>query len=84
MVCCSIVRAELEHGARKSQRVQQNMEKMERMLAPVECFPSDDLAAGCYGVLRTDLERGMPIGANDMLIAAIARARLRSCHPQYG
>lgn len=37
--------------------------------------PFDDACAEHYGVLRADLERsGCPVGPNDMLIAATARA----------
>ena len=42
---------------------------------PLSCVPFDDAAAAEYGVLRSTLEkRGTPIGPNDMMIAAIARA----------
>lgn len=38
-------------------------------------LPFDDAAATSYATLRTELERlGKPIGANDMMIAAIALA----------
>jgi tRNA(fMet)-specific endonuclease VapC len=38
-------------------------------------LPFDDLAADQYALIRADLEgRGQLIGANDLLIAAIARA----------
>ena len=38
-------------------------------------LPFDDAAAEIYGRIRADLEsRGMPIGPNDTMIAAIALA----------
>jgi tRNA(fMet)-specific endonuclease VapC len=73
---CSIVRAELMFGARKSQRVAENIDGFQRLLAPFVSLPFDDVAAGHYGLVRATLERaGMPVGANDLLIASIALAR---------
>ncbi len=73
---CSVVRAELMSGARKSQRVEANLTNFQTMLDPFESLPFDDIAAEHYGVIRADLERaGKPIGGNDMLIAAIARSK---------
>ena len=70
---CSIVRAELMFGARKSQRVDSNLDGFVRLLQPFESVPFDDVAAGHYGPIRAVLEKaGTPIGANDLLIAAIA------------
>ncbi len=41
----------------------------------IKIFPFDDKAATEYGEIRATLEkRGTPIGANDLLIAAHARA----------
>ncbi|MFN0105561.1 MAG: type II toxin-antitoxin system VapC family toxin [Bryobacteraceae bacterium] len=72
---CAIVRAELIYGARKSQRVEENLAGMERLLATFASLPFDDRAADYYGAIRALLERGgTPIGANDLLIAAIALA----------
>jgi tRNA(fMet)-specific endonuclease VapC len=72
---CSIVRAELMFGARKSQRVAENLAGFRKLLEPFVSLPFDDLAAGHYGIIRATLERaGTLIGANDLLIAAIALA----------
>jgi len=72
---CSIVRAELMFGARKSQRVGENLAGFRSLLEPFVSLPFDDLAAGHYGIIRATLERaGTPVGANDLLIAAIALA----------
>jgi tRNA(fMet)-specific endonuclease VapC len=70
---CSVVRAELMFGARKSRRVAENLEGFRRLLDPFISLPFDDAAAGHYGILRATLERaGTPIGANDLMIASIA------------
>lgn len=72
----SIVKAELLFGARKSARVEQNLDLLARFFAPFATAPFDDACAEHYGTIRSDLERsGRPIGPNDMLIAATARAR---------
>lgn len=71
----SVVKAELLYGARKSSRVAENMRLLERFFDSIASLPFDDGCAGEYGLLREELERaGTPIGANDMLIAATARA----------
>ncbi len=75
VVTCSVVKAELLFGARKSQRVDENLEGVADLLEPFGSLPFDDRAADHYGVIRTILEMaGTPIGANDMLIAAVALA----------
>ncbi|MCE7871878.1 type II toxin-antitoxin system VapC family toxin [bacterium CPR1] len=72
---CSVVKAELLFGARKSERVSQNLHKLGRFFEPLQSLPFSDEAAERYGVLRAQLEHvGKPVGANDMLIAAIALA----------
>ncbi len=72
---CSIVKAELLFGARNSQRVEANLQKMKLFFAPLQSLPFDDRCAEEYAQIRADLSRqGKPIGPNDMLIAAIARA----------
>lgn len=71
---CSIVKAELLYGARKSNRVARALASLERFFRPLESVGFDDESAAEYGRIRADLERaGTPIGANDLLIAAIAR-----------
>ena len=73
---CSVVKAELVYGARNSARVEENLSKLALFFEPFESVPFDDAAAEHYGVLRVQLRRaGTPIGANDMLIAAIGLAR---------
>ncbi len=70
---CSVVKAELAYGARHSSRVEENLAKLSRFFELFESLPFDDGAAEHYGVLRAQLRRaGTPLGANDLLIAAIA------------
>ena len=72
----SVVKAELLFGARKSQRVAENLELLERFFAPFVAMSFDDRCAEAYGAIRAELARaGTPIGPNDLLIAATARAR---------
>ena len=71
-----ITKAELYYEARKSQRVEQNLQVLHRFFEPFRSLAFDDRAAEEYGIIRADLERaGTPIGPNDLLIAALARSR---------
>lgn len=73
MRLCSIVKAELYHGAHRSQQAQSNLAKVENFVSQFVSLPFDDDAAREYGRLRADLEkRGMVIGPHDLQIAAIA------------
>lgn len=72
---CSVVKAELLFGARNSRRVAENLQTLAKFFAPLESLPFDDRSAEHYGAIRAELTRqGALIGANDLLIAAIARA----------
>ena len=72
---CSVVKAELQYGAQKSAKAAANLDRLAAYFAPLASLPFDDLAAEHYGLIRAELEqRGMPIGPNDLMIAAIARA----------
>lgn len=69
----SITLSELEYGAVKSTRPEQNKLALVEFLAPLEILPYDDMAAHEYGKVRAYLEKqGSPIGSMDMLIAANA------------
>ena len=69
----SITYAELRFGVANSNRVEDNMERLERFVLPLEIVPFDAEAGRQYGRIRTDLKRaGYPIGSNDLLIAAHA------------
>lgn len=73
IVLCSVVKAELIHGAYRSSRVADNLRLLERFFAPFASLPFDDHCADAYGRIRSDLERaGTPIGPNDLMIAAVA------------
>ena len=72
---CSVVWAELLHGARKYGRREERLARIERTLSPFHSLPFDDAAARRYAEIRDELEtRGNIIGPNDLLIAAIAIA----------
>jgi tRNA(fMet)-specific endonuclease VapC len=69
-----VVAAELRYGCAKraSQRL---LEAVEDVLGEIEVLPFDVPADAEYGAIRLDLEMaGKPIGSNDLLIAAHARA----------
>ena len=70
---CSIVKAELIFGAKKSLHREKNEKKLKIFFHEFESFPFDDQAAEFYGEIRSYLEQsGNPIGNNDLLIAATA------------
>lgn len=72
-ICTSIiVAAELRYGAAKrgSPRL---TAQLEAVLAVLDVLPFEAPADTAYGLLRTRLEQaGLPIGGNDLLIAAQA------------
>jgi tRNA(fMet)-specific endonuclease VapC len=69
----SITIAELEYGAYKSQRQEQNRAALSQFLIPLEILPFDERATQTYGQIRAELERrGTVIGSMDMLIASQA------------
>jgi tRNA(fMet)-specific endonuclease VapC len=71
----SITVAELEYGASKSQKPEQNKAALQQFLLPLEILVFDQQAAQVYGIIRADLERqGQVIGSLDMLIAAQAKS----------
>ncbi len=71
----SITVAELEYGAYKSQRLEQNRAALNQFLLPLEIVPLDERSTQIYGELRATLERqGTVIGGMDLLIASQAIA----------
>lgn len=73
ILVCSVVKAELFYGARKSRHPAKNLEKQQTFLNRFISLSFDDNAAATYGQIRAKLEQaGTPIGPNDLLIAAIA------------
>jgi tRNA(fMet)-specific endonuclease VapC len=72
-VLCSVVVAELLAGGRGSQTPEKTLAKQRGFIALFDSLPFDDACAEEYAVVRADLKaKGTPIGANDLMIAAIA------------
>jgi tRNA(fMet)-specific endonuclease VapC len=68
-----ITASELWYGVAKSEHQAANARALEQFLLPLVIAPFDDRAAEAYGEIRAGLEeRGQPIGAMDLLIAAHA------------
>jgi tRNA(fMet)-specific endonuclease VapC len=75
VLLCSIVKAELLHGAEKYGNRVRRLTILAELFDPYVSVPFDDRAAGLYGRMRHELEKaGGMIGPNDLLIAAIALA----------
>ena len=74
-VCTSIiVAAELRYGCEKSGSTKL-CKAVEDLLGEIAVLPFEAPADADYGAIRTQLEAaGTPIGGNDLLIAAHARA----------
>lgn len=69
---CSIVLGELYYGADKSSNPAAGRAAVDAFAAPFACLSFDRPEASAYAGVRANLEsRGLVIGANDMLIAAI-------------
>lgn len=76
IVLCSIVLGELQLGVERcpTQYRVANQKLVDETRLQYDSLPFDDAAAMEYAVIRADLmTRGLSIGGNDMLIAAIAR-----------
>ena len=72
---CSVVWAELLHGARKYEKRDVREQKIQLTLDPFVCLAFDLSAARHYARIRDQLEQdGQTIGSNDLMIAAIALA----------
>ncbi len=69
----AITFAELMNGAKKSQRVEANVSRLNALGEILEISSFDQQAAVAYGEVRSSLEkRGEVIGPHDLLIAAHA------------
>jgi tRNA(fMet)-specific endonuclease VapC len=69
----AITFAELMNGAKKSQRVEANVSRLNALGEILEICSFDKQAAFAYGNVRSSLEkRGEVIGPHDLLIAAHA------------
>lgn len=75
-LCTSaVVVAELRYGADRSLNRERNHQRLDVFTADITCVDFDPAAASRYGLVRSALEaQGLPIGSNDMLIAAHALA----------
>jgi tRNA(fMet)-specific endonuclease VapC len=72
---CSIVKAELLHGAQKYGNRRQRLQTLSLIFGQFLSLPFDDSAADVYGPTRHALEvTGQVIGASDLLIASICLA----------
>jgi len=72
---CEVVRFEMYYGAYRSSRQSQNIALLRRFFGEFLSLPFDGAAAIICGRIRAELaQRGTPIGAYDLQIAAIALA----------
>jgi tRNA(fMet)-specific endonuclease VapC len=78
IVLCSVVVGELLFGVERSDPVHRANTglRVDQLRQQFASLPFDDAAAEQYGRIRADLTgRGLLIGGNDMLIAAIALSK---------
>jgi tRNA(fMet)-specific endonuclease VapC len=72
---CSVVKAELLHGAQKYGNRERRLRLLAETFAPYASLPFDDAAAVAYANIRHQLETtGNIAGPNDLMIASIAQA----------
>jgi tRNA(fMet)-specific endonuclease VapC len=72
VVTCSVVRAELLHGAEKYGNRERRIAIVRQSLSPFNSLPFDDGATGIFAHVRHELETiGLSIGPYDLQIAAI-------------
>jgi tRNA(fMet)-specific endonuclease VapC len=70
----SIALGELYFGARKSQRINENVARIDELAKQVGLLTPDLLTAQCYGIIKNELSaKGKPLPENDIWIAAIAK-----------
>ena len=75
MAISAITLSELLHGVEKSAASERNLAVVENFCSRLDVLPYGPKASLHYGQIRTALERrGMPIGVNDLHIAAQARS----------
>jgi tRNA(fMet)-specific endonuclease VapC len=67
--------AELTHGAHRSQRVAENLTRVDVLLVTLTILPFDEVSARVFGSLKAKLElAGHPLDDLDLEIASIALA----------
>ena len=71
----TLVVAELDYGAKASQKAKENIEKLHRFVDIVQVVPFDLECAKIFGTIKSKLRKlGKPTGETDALIAATAMA----------
>ena len=71
----SLAVAELDYGAKASQKAKENLEKLHRFVDIVQVVPFDIECAKIFGTIKSKLRKlGKPTGEMDALIAATAMA----------
>ena len=71
----AMVQAELEFGALRSARRQDNLDNVSKLLAALVIVPFDQTAARHHAAIRAKLaSAGTPIGPSDLIIAATVMA----------
>ena len=71
----TLVVAELDYGAKVSQRSEENLEKLYRLVDMVHLIPFDVDCAKIFGTIKSKLRSiGKPTGEVDALLAATAMA----------
>lgn len=69
----SIVFGEIYYGARKSGRVEENVQRVDELLASSAVVDCDGETAQHYAIIKNNLRlKGKPIPENDIWIAALA------------
>lgn len=69
----TLIVAELDYGAKVSQKAKENLEKLYRLVDIVQVIPFDVECAKIFGTIKSKLRRlGKPTGELDALIAATA------------
>lgn len=64
---------ELTHGAHRSQRIAENLARLDVLLAALTVLPFDESAARRFGSIKAGLENtGIPVHDLDLQIASIA------------
>ncbi len=72
----TLVVAELDYGAKASQKAKENIEKLHRFVDIVRVIPFDLECAKIFGTIKSKLRKiGKPTGETDALIAATAWSR---------
>lgn len=74
IVLSSIAVGELYYGARKSHRADENVRRIDDLIAGIVVLPCDLDTAVQYGFIKHELHaKGRPLPENDVWMAAIAR-----------